>query len=132
MNKVMLIGYVGNEPEVRYYDADQAVAQFRLATTERGYTLSNGTKVPDQTDWHNIVLWKGLAKFAEKHVHKGDRLYVEGRIRYRSYDDAKGQRRYVTEVYAENMEMLSSHNVQEQEMHAQESSQNTTGKDLPF
>lgn len=128
----MLIGYVGNEPEVRYYDADQAVAQFRLATTERGYTLSNGTKVPDQTDWHNIVLWKGLAKFAEKHVHKGDRLYVEGRIRYRSYDDAKGQRRYVTEVYAENMEMLSSRNVQEQEMHAQESSQNTTGKDIPF
>ena len=62
----------------------------------------------------------------------GDSLYVEGSIRYRSYDDAKGQRRYVTEVYAENMEMLSSRNVQEQEMHAQESSQNTTGKDIPF
>ena len=103
----MLVGYVGKDPDVRYYDADQAVAQFSLATTERGYVLQNGTKVPDHTDWHTVLAWSGLAKIVEKYVHKGDRLYIEGRIRYRSYDDHKGQRRYVTEVLAENMELLS-------------------------
>jgi single-strand DNA-binding protein len=107
MNKVMLIGNVGRDPEVKYYDADQAVATFPLATTERGYTLPNGTTVPDRTDWHNIVLWKGLAKIAERYVHKGDKLYIEGRLRYRTYDDQKGVRRFVAEVYAENMELLS-------------------------
>ena len=107
MNKVMLIGYVGKDPDVRYYDADQAVAQFSLATTERGYVLQNGTKVPDHTDWHTVLAWSGLAKIVEKYVHKGDRLYIEGRIRYRSYDDHKGLRRYVTEILAENMELLS-------------------------
>lgn len=108
MNKVMLIGNVGKEPDVKYYDADQAVAQFPLATTERGYVLQNGTRVPDRTDWHNIVMWRELAKIAERYVHKGDKLYIEGRIRYRYYDDKKGQRRFVTEIYAENMEMLNS------------------------
>lgn len=108
MNKVMLIGNVGNDPEVRYYDADQAVAQFSLATSERSYTLQNGTRVPEHTDWHNIVLWKGLAKIAEKYVHKGDKLYIEGRIRYRVYDDQRGVRRFVTEIYGENMEILST------------------------
>ncbi|HEY9544191.1 single-stranded DNA-binding protein [Prevotella sp.] len=108
MNKVMLIGNVGKEPDIRYYDSDQAVAQFPLATTERGYTLQNGTQVPDHTDWHNVLMWRGLAKVAEKYVHKGDRIYIEGRIRYRSYDDQKGQRRYVTEIWADNMELLTS------------------------
>ena len=92
---------------MRYYDHDQAVATFSLATTERGYTLSNGTQVPDRTDWHNIVLYRGLAKVVERYVHKGDKLYVEGRIHYRTYDDQKGIRHFVTEVYADNMEMLS-------------------------
>ncbi len=107
MNKVMLIGNVGKDPDVRYYDADQAVAQFPLATTERGYTLQNGTKVPDHTDWHNIVMWRGLAKLAERYVHKGDKVYIEGRIRYRNFDAPNGQRRYITEIYAENMELLT-------------------------
>ena len=82
----MLIGNVGKEPDVRYYDHDQAVAQFPLATTERGYTLQNGTKVPDHTDWHTIMVWRGLAKIVEKYVHK---------------------RRYVTEILAENIELLT-------------------------
>lgn len=103
----MLIGNVGKDPEVRYYEQDQAVAQIRLATTEKGYTLPNGTQVPDRTDWHNVVFFRGLAKVVEKYVHKGDKLYVEGRIRYRSYDDQKGMKQYVTEIYADNMEMLS-------------------------
>lgn len=107
MNKVMLIGNVGKDPDVRYYEQDQAVAQLPLATTERGYTLQNGTQVPDHTDWHSLVFYRGLAKVVEKYVHKGDKLYVEGRIRYRSYDDQKGQRRYVTEILVENMEMLT-------------------------
>ena len=84
MNKVMLIGNVGKEPEVRYYEADQAVAQLRLATTERGYTLQNGTQVPERTEWHNLVFYRRLAKLVEQYVHKGDKLYVEGKIRNRS------------------------------------------------
>lgn len=104
----MLIGNVGIEPDVHYYEADQAVAQVRLATTERGYTLPNGTQVPDRTDWHNLVFSRGLAKVVERYVHKGDRIYVEGRLRYRTYDDQKGVRRMVTEIYVENMELLSS------------------------
>ncbi len=113
MNKVMLIGNVGKEPEVRYYEADQAVAQVTLATTERGYTLQNGTKVPDHTDWHNLVFYRGLAKVVEQYVHKGDKLYVEGRIRYRSYDDKQGRRHQVTEVYVDNMEMLSPKTIEQ-------------------
>ena len=108
MNRVMLIGNVGKDPDVRYYEADQAVAQVRLATTERGYTLQNGTQVPDHTDWHNLVFYRGLAKVVEKYVRKGDKLYVEGRIRYRSYDDKRGARQYVTEILVENMEMLTT------------------------
>ena len=108
LNKVQLIGNVGKEPEVRYLDTGVAVATFPLATTDRGYTLANGTQVPERTEWHNIVLWRGLAEVAEKYVHKGDKLYVEGKLRSRSYDDANGVRRYVVEIYGENMEMLSS------------------------
>ena len=107
MNKVMLIGNVGTDPEVRYVDQGVAVARFRFATTEKGYTLQNGTQVPDRTDWHNILLWRRLAESVEQYVHKGDKLYIEGRLRYTTYDDNKGQRRYVTEVWAENMEMLT-------------------------
>ncbi len=107
MNKVMMIGNVGKEPEVRYFEADQAVAQVALATTERGYTLQNGTKVPEHTDWHNVVFYRGLAKIVEKYVHKGDKLYVEGRLRYRTYDDQRGIKHYVTEILADNMEMLT-------------------------
>lgn len=107
VNKVILIGNVGKDPDVRYLDSGVAVANFPLATTERGYTLQNGTQVPDRTDWHNIVLWRGLAEVAEKYVHKGDKLYIEGKIRTRSYADQTGAQRYVTEIYADNMEMLS-------------------------
>ena len=90
VNKVILIGNVGKDPEVRYLDTGIAVASFPLATTDRAYTLSNGTQVPERTEWHNLVLWRGLAETAEKYVHKGDKLYVEGKIRTRSYDDQNG------------------------------------------
>ena len=107
VNKVILIGNVGVEPEVRYYDSGQAVATLRLATTERGYTMQNGTQVPDRTEWHNVVLWNRLAQVVEKYVHKGDKLYIEGKIRSRSYDDQNGIKRYVVEIYADNIDMLT-------------------------
>jgi len=103
----MLIGNVGQDPEVRYVDQGVAVAQIRLATSERAYTLTNGTQVPERTEWHTVLLWRNLAETVEKYVHKGDRLYVEGKLRYRTYDDRNGIRRTVVEVWADNMEMLS-------------------------
>lgn len=107
MNKIMLIGNVGREPEVRYVEQGVAVARLSLATTERGYTLSNGTQVPDHTDWHNVILWRRLAEVVEKYVHKGDKLYIEGRVRYTTYDDKRGVRHNVTEIWADNLELLS-------------------------
>lgn len=107
VNKVILLGNVGRDPEVRYLDTGIAVATFPLATSERGYTLQNGTQVPERTEWHNVVLWRGLAETAEKYVHKGDKLYIEGKIRTRSYDDQAGAKRYVTEIFADYMEMLT-------------------------
>ena len=107
MNKVMLIGNVGKEPEIKYVDAGVCVASVTLATTERGYKLQNGTEVPERTEWHNIVLWRGLAEIVEKYVHKGDKLFVEGQIHTRNYEDRNGVRRYVTEICAESLEMLS-------------------------
>ena len=103
----MLIGNVGTEPDVHYFEADQAVAKLRLATTERGYTLPNGTQVPDRTDWHNLLFDRRLAKIVEKYVHKGDKLYAEGRLRNRSYDDKRGIRHQYTEIEVENMEFLT-------------------------
>ena len=108
VNKVILIGNVGKNPDVRHLDRNVAVANMVLATTERAYTLQNGTQVPERTEWHNVVLWGGLAEVAEKYVHKGDRIYVEGKIRTNTYEDQNGIRRYRTEILAETMEMLSS------------------------
>lgn len=107
LNRVQLIGNVGKDPEVRYLDGGMAVASFTLATTERGYTLANGTHVPDRTEWHNIVLWRGLAEMAEKYVRKGDKLYIEGKICSRFFDDQKGVKRYVVEIFGSYMELLT-------------------------
>ena len=114
VNKVILIGNVGKDPDVRYLDNGVAVATFPLATTERAYTLQNGTQVPERTEWHNIVLWRGLAQTAEKYVHKGDKLFIEGKIKIRSYDDQNGVKRYVVEIFADNMEMLTARSAQPQ------------------
>lgn len=103
----MLIGNVGADPEVRYVEKDMAVAKLRLATTERGYTLANGTQVPDRTDWHTVIFWKKLAEIVDRYVHKGDKLYVEGRVRYTTYDDRKGVRHNATEIWADNLELLT-------------------------
>lgn len=107
MNKVMLIGNVGVDPDVRFVDQGVCVAQIRLATSERGYTLANGTEVPERTEWHNVVLWRQLAETVDKYVKKGDKLYIEGKIHTRSYEDKQGRTRYITEIWAEAMEMLT-------------------------
>ena len=106
VNKVILVGNVGKDPEIRYFDNDNAKASFSLATRDRGYTTSNGTQIPERTEWHNIVCWRGLAQIVEKFVRKGSLLYVEGKIRVRSYDDQNGIKRYITEINAENIEIL--------------------------
>ena len=107
VNKVILIGNVGKEPEVRYLENNIRVTNFPLATTERGYTMSNGNIVPDRTDWHNIVAWRSLADTTEKYVHKGSQLYIEGKLKTRNYEDKTGVRRYVTEIYAESIQILT-------------------------
>ena len=107
VNKVILIGNIGKEPGLRYLENNIKVANFPLATTERGYTMSNGTIVPDRTDWHNIVAWRGLADTSEKYVHKGSQLYIEGKLKTRNYEDKAGVRRYVTEIYAESIQILT-------------------------
>ena len=107
LNKVMLIGNVGVEPEVRYVEQGVAVAQVRLATSEPGRTLENGTVIPERTEWHTVILWRKQAELVEKYVHKGDKLYIEGKIHSRSYDDKSGVKRYVVEIYADSIELLS-------------------------
>jgi len=108
VNKVILVGNVGRDPEVRYLDNNVSVANFTLATTERGYTAQNGTVIPDKTEWHNIVAWRGLADISERFIKKGSQIYVEGKLRTRSWDDKEGNKRYVTEIYADNLQLLGS------------------------
>jgi len=105
VNKVILIGNVGADPEVRYLERGTAIANFNLATTERGYVMQNGTQVPDRTDWHSIVLWRNLAEWAERYVRKGMKLYIEGKLQTRSWEK-DGQVRRKTEVIAENVQIL--------------------------
>jgi single-strand DNA-binding protein len=106
VNKVILVGNVGKDPEVRYVDQNTPVANFTLATTERGYTTQNGTVVPERTEWHNIVVWRGLAKVVEGYVRKGTSLYIEGKIRTRNWTDQNGATRYTTEIFADELQLL--------------------------
>ncbi|HNW50208.1 MAG TPA: single-stranded DNA-binding protein [Prolixibacteraceae bacterium] len=104
VNKVILVGNAGKDAEVRYIDSGVAVATFSLATSET-YTSKNGEKVTT-TEWHNIVAWRGLGEFAGKYIQKGRQLYIEGRIRSRSYDDKDGVKKYVTEILADTIQLL--------------------------
>ncbi len=105
VNKVILVGNVGIDPEVRYLEGGTAVATVRLATSE-SYKNKNGERIT-QTEWHNVVIWRGLAEVVEKYVKKGMQLYIEGRLRTRSWDDKEGNKRYSTDVVADTMKMLS-------------------------
>ncbi len=105
VNKVILVGHAGKDPEIRYIEKGLAVANFSLATTERGYTSQSGVVVPDRTEWHNIVAWRGLAELAEKYIRKGSELYVEGKLQTKSWEK-DGIKRYTTEIYAETINLL--------------------------
>ncbi|KAA9331575.1 single-stranded DNA-binding protein [Hymenobacter busanensis] len=104
VNKVILVGNLGGDPEVRHLESGSAVAQFRLATNET-YKDKSGNRV-ERTEWHNIVAWRGLAEVAEKYMRKGQSVYVEGKIRTRQYQDKDNQTRYVTEIVADEITML--------------------------
>ena len=104
VNKVILVGNVGKDPETRYLDESTAITKFPLATSET-YKNKSGERVSN-TEWHNVVLWRGLAQVAEKYVKKGTQIYIEGRIKTRSYDDADGNRKYITEIVGDQMQLL--------------------------
>jgi len=105
INKVILVGYAADKPDMRYFDNGSKVATFRMGTTERGYTGENGIKVLDRSEWHTIVTWKGLADIAEKYIKKGTQIYIEGKIHYRYYDTQNGKR-YATEIHAFSLTLL--------------------------
>ena len=107
LNRVCLIGRVGQDPEIRYLDSGVCVAQFSLATTEKGYTTQNGQQVAERTEWHDIVAWRGLAQTIEKYVKKGDKLYLEGKLRHRTYEGNDGIKRSKTDIHVENMDLLT-------------------------
>ena len=111
VNKGILLGNLGKDPEVRYLDNGVAVANFSLATTEN-YKNKEGERV-SQTEWHNIVLWRGLAEVAEKYLKKGASVYIEGKIKTRKWEDKEGNTRYNTEILADNMTMLGGKQSQE-------------------
>ncbi|MBS1538934.1 MAG: single-stranded DNA-binding protein [Bacteroidetes bacterium] len=106
LNKVMLIGHVGKDPEVNFTPSGIPVATFSMATTE-GWKDKDG-HFQEKTEWHTIVAWRGLAEIAQRHVHKGSKIYVEGRIQSRNFDDKDGNRRYFTEISADNIILLDS------------------------
>jgi len=103
INKVILVGHLGKDPEVRHLDGGVTVASFPLATSE-SYN-KDGRKI-EQTEWHNIVMWRGLADIASKYLQKGKLVYIEGKLRTRSFEDKEGHKKYTTEVVAENFTML--------------------------
>ena len=136
VNKVILVGNLGKDPEVRYLDSGVAVANFSLATTEN-YKNKQGEKV-SQTEWHNIVLWRGLAEVAEKWLKKGSSVYIEGKIRTNKWEDKEGNTRYNTEILGDNMTMLGNRiNADVSDKHdiktaSEIKSVNDENDDLPF
>lgn len=105
INKVILIGNLGKDPEVKHLESGVAVCNFSIATSETYKDRNSGERVT-HTEWHNIVLWRGLAEVAEKYLKKGAKIYVEGKLRTRSWQDQEGNTRYTTEIVGDNMTML--------------------------
>jgi single-strand DNA-binding protein len=103
INKVILVGHLGKDPEVRHLEGNVTVASFPLATSE---TYNKDGKKIEQTEWHNIVMWRGLADVASKYLQKGKLVYIEGKLRTRSFEDKEGHKKYTTEIVAENFTML--------------------------
>ena len=106
LNQATIIGYVGDVPKISNTQNGRKVASFAIATTEKGYTSKSGVQYPDRTEWHNIVLLGNLAEIAEKYLRKGSSVFIQGKMRTRSYDDKNGVKRYITEIEGETMQML--------------------------
>lgn len=137
LNRATLIGNVGKTPEVRTLQSGTKVATFSMATTEPAYTTQNGQQVEARTEWHNVVAWAGLASIVERYLQQGTQVYVEGKIRYRTYDNQQGEKRYITEVVAENIVLLKKGGdnqkpVQPQQQAAPPTQQHGKDDDLPF
>ncbi len=131
VNKVILVGNLGKDPEVRHLDSGVAVANFSLATTEN-YKNKEGERV-SQTEWHNVVLWRGLAEVAEKYLKKGSSVYIEGKIKNRKWEDKEGNTRYNTEILADNLTMLGAKPAQDtKDLSPKLDSSNDIVDDLPF
>ena len=107
VNKVILLGNVGRDPEIRYVEK-RPIASFPLATDERPVRMPDGTERPGRTEWHNIIRWDGAAEMAERYIRKGTRMYIEGRLRYRTWEDRNTIKRTVTEIYVDSFELLGS------------------------
>jgi single-strand DNA-binding protein len=132
VNRVMLIGNLGKDPDVQFLDGNIAVAKFSLATTET--FKDRAGKLISQTEWHTVVLWRGLAELAQKYLHKGSLVYIEGRLRTRSWEDKEGNKKFATEVVGDNLIMLdkrtdgtSSHS----HLHHQEGMEGLGNSDTP-
>ena len=105
VNMAIVVGFVGDNPRVNATQSGRKVASFTIATTEKGYTAQSGQQIPDKTEWHNIVCWGKTAEVVERYVRKGSSLYIQGKMRTRTYEK-DGQTRYVTEIECESMQML--------------------------
>ena len=108
LNKAQVIGYVGKEPKISTTQNNAKIASFSIATTEKSYTTQNGVTIHERTEWHNIVVFGKLADVIEKYVHKGSRMYVEGKMRTRAFTDKNGVQKTITEINVDNLEMLDS------------------------
>ena len=135
VNRVMLIGNLGKDPDIQFLEGNIPVAKFSLATTE-SFKDRTG-KTISQTEWHTIVLWRGLAELAQKFLHKGSMVYIEGRLKTRSWDDKDGQKKYATEIIGDNLIMLDKktdgfEGNEHQEKSGNTLSEGSTDEILPF
>ena len=128
VNRVMLIGNLGKDPDVQVLEGNIAVAKFPLATTET--FKDRGGKLVSQTEWHTVVLWRGLAELAQKYLHKGSLVYIEGRLRTRNWDDKEGHRKFATEVVGDNLIMLDKR-TDGASTHTDSHSENIGGQEIP-
>ncbi len=108
VNKVILLGNVGRDPDVRRTDDGTVCASFPLATSERAYRKRSGEEVPERTEWHNIVAWQGVAERIERQVRKGAFVYLEGKLRSRQWTDQNNTRHYITEIFVDQFELLKN------------------------
>lgn len=131
INMVVIVGFVGDEPKINTTQNGRKMASFTVATTEKGYTSQQGVQYPDRTEWHSIIAWGKTAEVIERFIHKGSLVYVQGKLRTRSYEDKNQIKRYVTEIEVETLQMLDKKpsSLQEPVNVVQGKSEND---DLPF